>query len=71
MSDTVFPYDDEVRDPYDADDTKNPHEGGADSASAEDSSNDVESREAGEEDDQGDDDPPVTRRLGRPRKNPE
>jgi hypothetical protein len=26
VADTVFPYDDEVRDPYDADDTKNPHE---------------------------------------------
>lgn len=24
--DTVFPYDDEVADPYAADDTKNPHE---------------------------------------------
>lgn len=24
--DTVFPYDDEVVDPYSADDTKNPHE---------------------------------------------
>lgn len=26
MPDTVFPYDDEVVDPYSADDTKNPHE---------------------------------------------
>jgi hypothetical protein len=26
MPDTVFPYDDEVADPYAADDTKNPHE---------------------------------------------
>lgn len=26
MADTVFPYDDEVADPYAADDTKNPHE---------------------------------------------
>ena len=26
MPDTVFPYDDEVVDPYSDDDTKNPHE---------------------------------------------
>lgn len=26
MADTVFPYDDEVADPYAADDTKNPHD---------------------------------------------
>lgn len=26
MSDTTFPYDDEVADPYADDDTKNPHE---------------------------------------------
>jgi hypothetical protein len=26
MPDTVFPYDDDVVDPYSADDTKNPHE---------------------------------------------
>ena len=34
--DTVFPYDDEVVDPYAADDTKNPHEPGGDTAPDED-----------------------------------
>ena len=29
VDETVFPYDDEVRDPYDDDDTKNPHDAGA------------------------------------------
>ncbi len=53
MPDTVFPYDDEVVDPYSADDTKNPHE---------------ETGEADEPDDDADD-APKKRGPGRPRKN--
>lgn len=34
MPDTVFPYDDEVVDPYGDDDTKNPHETTGDEAPA-------------------------------------
>jgi hypothetical protein len=33
--DTVFPYDDEVVDPYAADDTKNPHESSGEAPSEE------------------------------------
>lgn len=57
MPDTVFPYDDDVVDPYSGDDTKNPHE---------------EEGEA-PPDDEGDDDeeaPPPKRGPGRPRKTP-
>lgn len=56
MPDTVFPYDDEVVDPYAADDTKNPHE---------------ESGEALDTDGGGEEAPPPKRGPGRPRKNPE
>ena len=35
MPDTVSPYDDEVVDPYSADDTKNPHEETGDTAGEE------------------------------------
>lgn len=53
--DTVFPYDDEVVDPYAADDTKNPHEpGGEDEATS-------------DEDETADETP--KRRPGRPKKN--
>lgn len=54
MPDTVFPYDDEVRDPYD-DDVKNPHE----EAGAADEPGEPEAE-----------DPPGAprRRPGRPRK---
>jgi len=55
MPDTVFPYDDEVADPYAADDTKNPHE---------------ESGEGSSDDGQdGAESPPSPRRRpGRPKK---
>lgn len=59
MPDTVFPYDDEVRDPYDSDDTKNPHEESGDTGEPEDDEEEEETDEA-----------PVKRRPGRPRKNP-
>lgn len=56
--DTVFPYDDEVVDPYSADDTKNPHEpSGGEEADAETS----------DEDETSDETP--KRRPGRPKKN--
>jgi len=58
MPDTVFPYDDEVVDPYAADDTKNPHEdGGGDGEPS------AEGEPAEEQ--------PTKRRPGRPKKNPE
>lgn len=60
MPDTVFPYDDDVRDPYDADDTKNPHEP---SGEEPEDDGDDEDGEAAEGE-------PVKRRPGRPRKNP-
>lgn len=56
--DTVFPYDDEVADPYAADDTKNPHEATGDDDTADDDADD----EADETD------TPPKRRPGRPRK---
>jgi hypothetical protein len=57
MSDTVFPYDDEVADPYADDDTKNPHE-----PSGEDS-------DEGDEPDPDDEGAaPPKRRPGRPKK---
>lgn len=52
MPDTVFPYDDEVVDPYSDDDTKNPHE---ESGEAPDESGDEEA-------------PPPKRGPGRPKK---
>lgn len=52
--DTVFPYDDDVVDPYSADDTKNPHEPGG-----EDPDEDAE--------DEAPDEAPK-RRPGRPKK---
>jgi hypothetical protein len=57
MPDTVSPYDDEVADPYSADDTKNPHE---------------ESGETSEGDEPDPDDAadPPKRRPGRPKKTP-
>lgn len=60
MPETVFPYDDEVRDPYDADDTKNPHE----------ETGEDEPDDDGEEDEEEVAEAPVKRRPGRPRKNP-
>lgn len=53
MPDTVFPYDDDVVDPYSADDTKNPHE---------------ESGEAPSESGEDEEAPPPKRGPGRPRK---
>lgn len=58
MSETVFPYDDEVVDPYSADDTKNPHE-------------ETEGADPDEDGDDGEAQSPPKRRPGRPRKNPE
>lgn len=57
MPDTVFPYDDEVADPYAGDDTKNPHE--------EDGEPDEGEEEAAEEDGAA---PPPKRGPGRPKK---
>lgn len=54
MPDTVSPYDDDVVDPYSADDTKNPHE---------------EAAAPADEPDDDADDTPKKRGPGRPRKN--
>lgn len=53
MPDTVFPYDDEVVDPYADDDTKNPHE---------------ETGEAPADSGETDEAPPPKRGPGRPKK---
>lgn len=58
MPDTKSPYDDEVRDPYDADDTKNPHE----------ETEGAEEPDGGDGDGDVDGDAPPRRRPGRPRK---
>jgi hypothetical protein len=55
MPDTVFPYDDEVADPYADDDTKNPHEESGETSE-------------GTEPDPGDTPTPPKRRPGRPSK---
>lgn len=45
--DTVFPYDDEVADPYAADDTKNPHEPtGSDEEATEDETSEPPAKKA-------------------------
>lgn len=57
MPDTVSPYDDEVVDPYSADDTKNPHEESGETSAE------------GDEPDPGDAaETPPKRRPGRPKK---